>query len=225
MIIGYARVSTQDQNPQLQRDALQEAGCEQVFEERVTGTKRERPELQACLRTLRDGDTLVVWKLDRLARSLKDLVELIHELNERGVGFRSLTEAIDTTSAGGKLVFHIFGALAEFEHCLIRERTLAGLAAARARGRKGGRRPVMSPTDVRKAAAMLADPEITKAEVAKHFGVSRVTLNASLERERLAKAANHPQLKQLLAECDPDAPEVEELRAWQEAPAVGREEL
>jgi len=223
MIIGYARVSTQDQNPQLQRDALEEAGCEQIFEERVTGTKRERPELQACLRTLRDGDTLVVWKLDRLARSLKDLVELIHELDDRGVGFRSLTEAIDTTSAGGKLVFHIFGALAEFEHSLIRERTLAGLASARARGRKGGRRPVMSAADVRKAAAMLADPEITKTEVAKHFGVSRVTLNASLEREGLAKAVNHPKLEQLLAECDPDAPELEELRAWQEAPAVGRE--
>ena len=223
MIIGYARVSTQDQNPQLQRDALEEAGCEQIFEERVTGTKRERPELQACLRTLRDGDTLVVWKLDRLARSLKDLMELIHEMDDRGVGFRSLTEAIDTTSAGGKLVFHIFGALAEFEHSLIRERTLAGLASARARGRKGGRRPVMSAADVRKAAAMLADPEITKTEVAKHFGVSRVTLNASLEREGLAKAVNHPKLEQLLAECDPDAPELEELRAWQEAPSVGRE--
>ncbi|MBD3895989.1 recombinase family protein [Halomonas sp. ML-15] len=223
MIIGYARVSTQDQTSQLQRDALEEAGCEQIFEECVTGTKRERPELQACLRTLRDGDTLVVWKLDRLARSLKDLVELIHELNERGVGFRSLTEAIDTTSAGGKLVFHIFGALAEFEHSLIRERTLAGLAAARARGRKGGRRPVMSAADVRKAAAMLADPEITKTEVAKHFGVSRVTLNASLEREGLVKAVNHPKLEQLLAECDPDAPELEELRYWQGAPAVGRE--
>ncbi|WP_299314147.1 recombinase family protein [uncultured Halomonas sp.] len=225
MIIGYARVSTQDQNPQLQRDALEEAGCEQVFEERVTGTKRERPELQACLRTLRAGDTLVVWKLDRLARSLKDLVELIHELNEREVGFRSLTEAIDTTSAGGKLVFHIFGALAEFEHSLIRERTLAGLASARARGRKGGRRPVMSAADVRKAAAMLADPEITKTEVAKHFGVSRVTLNASLEREGLAKAANHPRLEQLLAQCDPNSPELEGVRAWLEAPAVGREEL
>lgn len=223
MIIGYARVSTQDQNPQLQRDALKEAGCEQLFEERVTGTKRERPELQACLRTLRAGDTLVVWKLDRLARSLKDLVELIHDLDERGVGFRSLTEAIDTTSAGGKLVFHIFGALAEFEHSLIRERTLAGLAAARARGRKGGRRPVMSPADVRKAAAMLTDPSITKTEVAKHFGVSRVTLNASLEREGLAKAVNHPKLEQLLAECDPDAPELEELRAWQGMSAVGRE--
>ncbi|MFC7091850.1 recombinase family protein [Halomonas salifodinae] len=223
MIIGYARVSTQDQNPQLQRDALEEAGCEQLFEERVTGTKRERPELQACLRTLRAGDTLVVWKLDRLARSLKDLVELIHDLDERGVGFRSLTEAIDTTSAGGKLVFHIFGALAEFEHSLIRERTLAGLAAARARGRKGGRRPVMSPADVRKAAAMLTDPSITKTEVAQHFGVSRVTLNASLEREGLAKAVNHPKLEQLLTECDPDAPELEELRAWQGMSALGRE--
>ncbi|APX91767.1 DNA invertase [Halomonas sp. 1513] len=223
MIIGYARVSTQDQSPQLQCDALEAADCEQIFEERVTGTKRERPELQACLRTLRDGDTLVVWKLDRLARSLKDLVELIHELNERGVGFRSLTEAIDTTSADGKLVFHIFGALAEFEHSLIRERTLAGLASARARGRKGGRRPVMSVADVRKSAAMLADPEITKTEVAKHFGVSRVTLNASLEREGLAKAANHPKLEQLLAECNPDAPELEELRSWQDAPDVGRE--
>ncbi|WP_346799462.1 recombinase family protein (plasmid) [Halomonas sp. Bachu 37] len=223
MIIGYARVSTQDQNPQLQRDALEQTGCEQIFEERITGTKRERPELQACLRTLRSGDTLVVWKLDRLARSLKDLVELIHELAERGIGFRSLTEAIDTTNAGGKLVFHIFGALAEFEHSLIRERTLAGLAAARARGRKGGRRPALLPADVRKAAAMLADPQITKTEVAQHFGVSRVTLNASLEREGLAKAVNHPRLEQLLAECDPDAPEMEELQAWHGAPSVGRE--
>ena len=182
MIIGYARVSTQDQNPQLQLDALSGASCEQVFHETATGTLRERSELTACLRTLRKGDSLVVWKLDRLARSLKDLVEIIHDLNQRGVGFRSLTELIDTTSSGGRLVFHIFGALAEFEHCLIRERTIAGLAAARARGRKGGRRPALSPADVRKAAAMLADPAITKAEIAKHFGVSRVTLNAALKR-------------------------------------------
>lgn len=182
MIIGYARVSTQDQNPQLQLDALTSASCEQVFHETATGTLRERPELTTCLRTLRKGDALVVWKLDRLARSLKDLVEIIHDLNQRGVGFRSLTESIDTTSSGGRLVFHIFGALAEFEHCLIRERTIAGLAAARARGRKGGRKPALSTADVRKAAAMLADPAITKAEIAKHFGVSRVTLNASLNR-------------------------------------------
>jgi len=182
MIIGYARVSTQDQNPQLQLDALAGATCEQVFHETATGAFRDRPELTACLRTLRKGDTLVVWKLDRLARSLKDLVEIVHDLNHRGVGFRSLTESIDTTSSGGRLVFHIFGALAEFEHSLIKERTIAGLAAARARGRKGGRKPALSPTDVRKAAAMLSDPKITKAEVAKHFSVSRVTLNAALAR-------------------------------------------
>ena len=182
MIVGYARVSTQDQNPGLQLDALRAAGCEQVFHEKATGANRERPELAACLRTLRTGDTLVVWKLDRLARSLKDLVEIVEGLQGNGVGFRSLTEAIDTTSTGGRLVFHIFGALAEFEHSLIRERTIAGLAAARARGRKGGRKPAMSAADVRKAAAMLSDPAITKTEVAKHFSVTRVTLNAALAR-------------------------------------------
>lgn len=185
MIIGYARVSTQDQNPALQTDALAAAGCEQVFHEKATGVNRDRPELLACLRTLRAGDTLVVWKLDRLARSLKDLVEIIDDLQKRNVGFRSLTESIDTTSTGGRLVFHIFGALAEFEHSLIRERTIAGLAAARARGRHGGRKPSMTKTDVRKAAAMLSDPAITKTEVAKHFGVSRVTLNSALTREGL----------------------------------------
>lgn len=183
MIIGYARVSTQDQNPALQTDALTGAGCEQIFHEKATGASRDRPELTTCLRTLRTGDTLVVWKLDRLARSLKDLVEIIDDLQKRGIGFRCLTEAIDTTSTGGRLVFHIFGALAEFEHSLIRERTIAGLAAARARGRRGGRKLAMSKTDVRKAAAMLSDPAITKTEVARHFGVSRVTLNAALARE------------------------------------------
>jgi DNA invertase Pin-like site-specific DNA recombinase len=185
MIVGYARVSTQDQNPELQLDALRAAGCEQVFSDKASGSLKDRPELTSCLRALRKGDSLVVWKLDRLARSLKDLVELMHDLDERGVGFRSLTETIDTTNAGGRLVFHVFGALAEFERSLIRERTLAGLAAARARGRRGGRKMAMSKADVRKAAAMLTDPAITKAEVAKHFAVSRVTLNASLAREGL----------------------------------------
>ena len=193
MIIGYARVSTQDQNPALQTDALVAAGCEQVFHEKATGATRERPELVACLRTMRKGDTLVVWKLDRLARSLKDLVEIIDDLQKRGVGFRSLTEAIDTTSTGGRLVFHIFGALAEFEHSLIRERTIAGLAAARARGRRGGRKPAMSKVDIRKAAAMLSDPAITKTEVAKHFGISRVTLNLALEREGYPQNPAAPQ--------------------------------
>lgn len=183
MIIGYARVSTQDQNPELQLDALTNSGCEQIFHEKVTGKFRDRPELAACLRSLRQGDTLLVWKLDRLARSLKDLVDIVDDLNRRGIGFRSLTESIDTTSTGGRLVFHIFGALAEFEHSLIRERTIAGLTAARARGRRGGRKPSMSKADIRKAAAMLSDPYITKTEVAKHFGVSRVTLNAALARD------------------------------------------
>lgn len=183
MIVGYARVSTQDQSLELQLDALRVAGCEQVFSEKITGKSRERPELATCLKVLRKDDVLVVWKLDRLARSLKDLVELINELELRQIGFRSLTEAIDTTTAGGRLVFHIFGALAEFEHNLIRERTIAGLAAARARGRKGGRKPSMSTADTRKAAAMLKDDNITKKEVAEHFGVSRLTLNKSLARE------------------------------------------
>ena len=182
MRIGYARVSTQDQHPDLQIDALKAAGCEQVFHEKMTGKLAERPELEACLRTLRAGDTLVVWKLDRLGRSLKHLVEIIHALEQRGVAFRSLTESIDTGSAGGRLIFHVFGALAEFEHSLIRERTIAGLSAARARGRLGGRKAKLSAADVRKAAALLLDPLMTKAEVARHFRVSRVTLNKALER-------------------------------------------
>ena len=182
MIIGYARVSTQEQHLDAQLDALNNANCEQIFEEKITGKHKDRPELKTCLKALRKGDVLIVWKLDRLARSLKDLVEIITELNDREIGFRSLTEAIDTTSATGKLVFHIFGALAEFEHSLIRERTIAGLDAARARGRKGGRKPSMSGKDIKKAKAMLNDPQITKTEVAKHFGVSRVTLNSSLNK-------------------------------------------
>jgi DNA invertase Pin-like site-specific DNA recombinase len=185
MLIGYARVSTQDQHPELQLDALKAAGCEQVFHEKITGKLAERPELEACLRTLRQGDTLVVWKLDRLGRSLKNLVEIIHGLEQRGVAFRSLTESIDTANASGKLIFHIFGALAEFEHSLILERTMAGLSAARARGRLGGRKAKMTADDVRKAAAMLRDPMMTKAEVARHFKVSRVTLNAALNRAGL----------------------------------------
>ena len=182
MVIGYARVTTQDQNPEFQVYALEKAGFEQVFQEKFTGKLWEQPELLQCLHTLRKGDILVIWKLDRLARSLKDLVEIVQELHGREIGFKSLTESIDTTSSGGRLVFHIFGALAEFEHDLIRERTIAGLQAARARGRKGGRKPAMSDVDVKKAAAMLLDPNITKKEVAEHFAVSRTTLNASLQR-------------------------------------------
>lgn len=184
MLVGYARVSTQDQNPDLQHDALRRAGCEEVFVEKVSGAGlRVRPVWDTCQRTLRKGDTLVVWRLDRLGRSLQDLVGIIQNLEDRSVGFQSITENIDTTSAGGKLIFHIFGALAEFEHSLIRERTKAGLAAARARGRKGGRKPKLSKADVKKAAAMLRDPAMTKTEVAQHFSVTRMTLNESLKRE------------------------------------------
>src|SRR5918995_2311457 len=137
-LLGYARVSTTDQQPQLQVDALERAGCYRVFTETASGARADRPILEQLLDQLRPGDTLVVWKLDRLGRSLRHLVETISELADRGIGFRSLQEAIDTTTPGGKLVFHVFAALAEFERDLIRERTSAGLAAARARGRPGG---------------------------------------------------------------------------------------
>jgi DNA invertase Pin-like site-specific DNA recombinase len=155
------------------------------IKEKFTGKSKDRVELNACLNALRENDVLVVWKLDRLARSLKDLVEIVHSIETQSIGFKSLTESIDTTSAGGKLIFHIFGALAEFEHSIIKERTIAGLTAARARGRKGGRKPSMSDNDVKKAVAMLKDPLITKTEVAKHFNVSRVTLNNHLAKKVL----------------------------------------
>ena len=183
MRIGYARVSTQDQSADLQVDALREALCEEIFVEKVSGTRADRPKLEECLRMLRAQDKLVVWRLDRLGRSLQHLVATVNDLETRGIGFESLDEKIDTGSAGGKLIFHLFGALAEFESNLNSERTKAGLQAARARGRKGGRKPKMSKADVRKAAAMLRDPQITKTEAAEHFGVTRVTLNESLKRE------------------------------------------
>jgi DNA invertase Pin-like site-specific DNA recombinase len=139
MLIGYARVSTADQTLALQQDALQEAGCDKVFTDTASGSKQERAGLEDALSHVRKGDTLVVWRLDRLGRSLRHLIDTITDLSQRGIGFRSITENIDTTSSGGKLVFHIFGALAEFERDIIRERTNAGLQAARARGRLGGR--------------------------------------------------------------------------------------
>lgn len=176
MLVGYARVSTQDQNPDLQLDALRKAGCEKVFVEKASGAQRERPELKAALEYVRAGDTLVVWKLDRLARSLKQLIESVELLAGREIGFRSLTEAIDTTTAGGKLVFHIFGSLAEFERSIIRERTRAGLEAARVRGRKGGRPAALSDKDISAAKALLADPNITVEEVAKRLNVAPSTL-------------------------------------------------
>jgi DNA invertase Pin-like site-specific DNA recombinase len=186
MLVGYARVSTQDQNPALQRDALEAAGCDKIFEEKASGAQRDRPQLMAALDYMRNGDTLVVWKLDRLARSLKQLIETVELLEERGIGFRSLTEAIDTTTSGGKLVFHIFAALAEFERGIIRERTTAGLAAARARGRVGGRPPALTASDLAQAKALLADPEITVKQIAARMGVSVSTLYKHLPAARSA---------------------------------------
>jgi DNA invertase Pin-like site-specific DNA recombinase len=176
MLIGYARVSTQDQNPELQLDALQAAGCEKIFVEKASGAQRERPELKAALAYMRAGDTLVVWKLDRLARSLKQLIETIEGMEEREIGFRSVTEAIDTTTSGGRLTFHIFAALAEFERSIIRERTRSGLESARKRGRLGGRPPALSPQDLQAAKALLSNPKITVEEVAKRLNVAPSTL-------------------------------------------------
>lgn len=184
MLVGYARVSTLDQNPALQIDALKAAGCEKLFVEKASGASRDRPELKAAIDYVREGDTLVVWKLDRLARSLKQLIETVAMLEARGIGLRSLTESIDTTTAGGRLIFHIFGALAEFERTVIRERTKAGLSAARARGRVGGRPAKLLPNDVKAAKALLADPTITVADVAKRLGVSPATLYRHLPAAR-----------------------------------------
>lgn len=174
--IGYARVSTDDQNLDLQRDALALAGCSVVYEETMSGKSADRPELGHCLKALRSADTLVVWRLDRLGRSLPDLVGIVSRLEQEGVAFESITERIETTSAAGKLIFHVFAALAEFERNLIRERTRAGLAAARARGRKGGRKPALDDRQVREIRALLRDPEIRVTDVARRYGVSRTTL-------------------------------------------------
>lgn len=176
MIIGYARVSTQDQTPKLQLDALKEAGCERIFCEKSSGAQRNRPELLAALDYARTGDILVVWKLDRLARSLKQLIETIDILDQRGISLKSLTEAIDTGSSGGRLIFHIFGALAEFERSIIRERTMAGLAAAKERGRTGGRPRRLQKNDLRDAKALLENPAITMTDVARRLNISVATL-------------------------------------------------
>ena len=176
MFIGYARVSTVDQNLALQRDALTEAGCEKIFTEQVSGAVATWPQLADAISFARSGDTIVVWKPDRLARSIKQLIGTIETLRARSVGFRSLTEALDTTTPQGRLVFHMFGALAEFERSLIRERTQAGLLAARRVGRTGGRPPKLTDEDVEAARAMLTNPDIGVASVANRLGVSLATL-------------------------------------------------
>ena len=176
MLIGYARVSTQDQTLDLQRDALDKTGCTRIFTDTASGSKSDRPGLDETLRFAHPGDTVVVWRLDRLDRSLRHLIETIAALQEQKIGFRSLTENIDTMTSGGKLIFHVFGALAEFERDLIRERTQAGLLAARARGRLGGRPKLLDAKKVAIAQALFNDKQNSPGDIFKTLRISRSTL-------------------------------------------------
>lgn len=178
-LVGYARVSTAEQDAALQRDALKSAGCEPLFEDHASGARADRPGLAEALGYVRRGDTLVVWKLDRLGRSMAHLIDTVRRLEAKGVGFRSLTEGIDTATPGGTLIFHLFGALAQFERDLIRERTRAGLKAAAARGRKGGRKPVVTPDKLARARALMASG-LTVREAAARLKVGKSTLYDAL---------------------------------------------
>jgi DNA invertase Pin-like site-specific DNA recombinase len=176
MKIGYARVSTDEQTTDSQIDALRGHGCETIYSENSSGKNTDRHELENCLKALREGDSLTVWRLDRLGRNLADLVRIVNDLKARGMGFASLTESIDTTTPAGTLVFHLFASLAEFERNLIRERTMAGLKAARARGKSSGRPPKLTGKDLATAKALMADKTNSVAEIAKRFEVNRSTL-------------------------------------------------
>jgi len=183
--IGYARVSTTDQDPQLQFDALTAEDCLKIYTDTATGTKVDRPQWQACLSDLRPGDTLVVWKIDRLGRNLRDLIDIVTGLQARGVGVKSLTNGIvDTTTANGRLVFGMFALMAEYEAALIKERTEAGLAAARARGRTGGRKPKMTTALVDKAQRMYDSRQFTMAEIAASVGVTPMTVYRNIRTDR-----------------------------------------
>lgn len=175
MIIGYARVSTQEQNLQMQLDALSEYGCEKVYAEKASGGNTSRPELDKLLENLRRGDTVVIWKLDRLGRSLRHLIELVSSFDLQGIGLVSLKENIDTTTATGKLIFNIFAALAEFERDIIRERTNAGLQSARARGRIGGRKKALNESQVKMLVQMSSDKTLSIADICRQFGISKAS--------------------------------------------------
>jgi DNA invertase Pin-like site-specific DNA recombinase len=183
MLIGYARVSTHDQTLNLQRDALEKAGCTKIFTDVISGAKTERKGLDEVLSYVRTGDNLVVWRLDRLGRSLQHLITTMTDLEQRGIGFKSLTENIDTTTSGGKLIFHIFGALAEFERNLIQERTKAGLIAARARGRTGGRPKVLTGRQLSIAQSLYDDPKTSIVEICQTLKVSKATLYRAIQTE------------------------------------------
>lgn len=191
MLIGYARVSTLEQDVALQIDELDKAGCERIFRDKVSGTNAERPGLQEALDFLRVGDSLVVWRLDRLGRSLRHLIDTVSALEERGIGFRSLQEAIDTTTSGGRLIFHIFGALAEFERNLIRERTMAGLRAARARGRMGGRPRKLDAKKTELAYQLYDEKKYAVNEICQMLGVSKPTLYAYLSLRKAMQTRSH----------------------------------
>ena len=181
--MGYARVSTQEQNLDLQRDALKQAGCKRIITDEASGSIADRPGLMKLKDILREGDTLVVWRLDRLGRSLKHLIEFIYYLETKGVGFKSLQESIDTTTPTGRLVFHIFGALAEFERTLIKERSMAGLAAARARGRLGGRPKRLNISKRQLVVEMYRDRKRTVKEICQIVGISKPTLYKYLQEK------------------------------------------
>jgi DNA invertase Pin-like site-specific DNA recombinase len=190
MLVGYARISTVDQDLGLQRDALQAAGCEKIFTDVASGGAIARDGLSDALAHLRAGDTLVVWRLDRLGRSLKHLIETVTALQTRGSGFRSIIEGIETETSGGRLVFHLFACLAEFEREVIRDRTRAGLAAARSRGRRGGRPALMDEKKIATARRMHADPATRPADIARLLGVSRATLYRALKPQAIPRPAS-----------------------------------
>ena len=176
MIVGYVRVSTIEQNISIQEDALKSAGCRKIFYDTASGAKADRPGLGSAMDFVREGDVLAVWRLDRLGRSLVDLLMTVGKLEVRGVGLRSLTEAIDTTTPGGRLVFHIFGAMAEFERSLIRERTQAGLSSARSRGRLGGRPKILGEHEIALAKQLYSEKKYTVKEICKLVGVTKPCL-------------------------------------------------
>lgn len=188
MKVGYARISTNDQCLYMQTDSLKNAGCEEIYSDIASGVKSQRPGLEQALAYLREGDTLVVWKLDRLGRSIQHLIQCVQDLQKKGIGFQSLQENIDTTTSGGKLIFHIFGALAEFERDLIRDRTRAGLKAARARGKMGGRPPLLDTRQIERLIELYHEGKSTVAEICKIFSISRPSFYNYLNQWKLQNA-------------------------------------